>query len=182
MQRLDYGELETRIAGLPPADFAAFVRHELSQRLSDMWCAAYLLFCPEAEIVTVELDSFSYLFDLTTERNVAAYGVMRGKQARSRDRSRMAGFPKAEGQDYHRGHLIPHGGHGGTDINLFIQLGSVNIGPFRELERQAVARCGSFYFVRLLYTTSSQRPDLVEQGLLTGTPAKLEVRLFSNQA
>jgi hypothetical protein len=182
MQRLDYGELETQIAGLPPAGLAVFLQHELPQRLSDMWCAAYISFCPEAEIVTVELDSFSYLFDLTTERNIAAYGVMRGKQARSRDRSRMAGFPKAEGKDYHRGHLIPHGGHGGTDINLFIQLGSVNVGPFRELEKRAVARPGSFYFVRLLYTTASQRPNFVEQGLLTDAPAKLEVRLFPNGA
>ena len=55
----------------------------------------------------------------------------------------------------------------------------MNIGPFRELERLAVAHSGSFYFVRLVYSpgSSSQRSNFIEQGLfLNTTPTRLEIR------
>ncbi len=181
--RLDYSVLRARVAGMQPVFFALFAAQELPQRLSDMWCRAYALDCPDNDIVAVDLDSFTYLFDLKHERNIAAYGIMGGRNWGARDHVRMAGFPKSEGKNYHRGHMIPHSGHGGTDINLFIQQGSVNIGPFRELERLAVAHSGSFYFVRLVYSpgSSSQRPNFIEQGLfLNTTPTRLEIRSFPN--
>src|SRR5262245_40805670 len=136
--RLDYSLLRARLAGMQPPIFEIFAAQELPERLSDMWCRAYSAGCPNNEIVAVDLDTFTYLLDLKQQRNIAAYGVMGGKNRMARDHARMAGFPKSEGRDYHRGHMIPHSGHGGTDINLFIQQGSVNIGPFRELERLAV--------------------------------------------
>ncbi len=79
--------------------------------------------------------------------------------------------------------MIPHAGHGGTDINLFIQLGSVNVGPFRVLEKLALANPGSFYFVRLLYQrdSQSQRPIFVEQGLIRcGPKPVLDVCVVAN--
>ena len=108
---------------------------------------------------------------------------MIGRNPIPRDHARMAGYPKGEGAKYHRGHLIPHSGHGGTDINLFVQLGKVNIGPFRALEKRAVEAPGAFYFVRLLYRSADPalRPAGVEQGLiLPGDSPQLELRAFPN--
>jgi hypothetical protein len=114
---------------------------------------------------------------------LAAYAFSAGRDSHIRDKARMAGHPKAEGAKYHRGHLIPHSGGGGTDINLFSQLGAVNIGGFRRLERLFVDLPGSFYFVRLIYPAgNSQRPQFVEQGLLakdSGNP-RFEYEYFGN--
>lgn len=147
-----------------------------------MWTTVYKEDFPQAEIVSIRVETFDYLFDLTAERNVAAYGIMVGKNTVIRDHARMAGHPKSEGKEYHRGHMIPHSGHGGTDINLFSQLGSVNVGHFRKLEKAAVANPGSLYFVRLIYDDATlQRPAFVEQGLLLpGAKPTLEVETFPN--
>ncbi len=51
----------------------------------------------------------------------------------------MAGHPLSDGPHYHRGHASPHTLGGPTDIKLVPQLGSVNVEPFRDLERRAVA-------------------------------------------
>jgi hypothetical protein len=167
---------------IPSCRFGSFLQHELPGRLCELWCADYRRAFRDAEIVSVALDPFVYLFDLAGERALGAYGIMGGKVSAPRDRARMAGHPKAEGRDYHRGHLMPHSGGGGTDINLFSQLGSLNVGTFRELEKRAVANPGTFYFVRLLYDlTGSQRPASVEQGsvIAENTP-KIEARWFLN--
>jgi hypothetical protein len=177
MDRIDYSPI-----AIPSAGFSSFVHHELPDRLSDLWSADYRRTFRDAEIVSIPLDPFVYLFDLTGERALGAYGIMGGTVSAPRDRARMAGHPKAEGRDYHRGHLMPHSGGGGTDINLFSQRGALNIGAFRELERRAVANPGTFYFVRLLYDlTGSQRPASVEQGVVLDSKAlKIESRYFVN--
>jgi hypothetical protein len=86
----------------------------------------------------------------------------------------MAGYPLSAGSLYHRGHAIPHRLGGPTDINLVPQLGKINIGPFRPLEKKAVATPGSFYFTYWTYLGSArardgrlgQTPTGVDQGLL----------------
>ena len=178
-----YDLLRARIANLSPAALTIFMRQELPRRLAEAWCRAYAANSPNSEIVAVDQSTFTYLFDIAQERNIAAYGIMGGRNLTVRDHARMAGFPKAEGQEYHRGHMIPHSGYGGTDINLFIQRSSVNIGPFRPLERLAVTHPGSFYFVHLMFPpgSSTQRPSSLEQGLvLNTTPASFEWRPFPN--
>jgi hypothetical protein len=63
---------------------------------------------------------------------------------------------------------------GSTDINLVPQAGRINIGPFRPLEKQAVAAPGSLYFTYWVYVGSpaatdgrlGQPPTGVDQGLL----------------
>jgi hypothetical protein len=182
MHRIDYSPFDAQLAGINSRTFDAYVGRRLPQQLSDLWCRSYKAAYPDAEMVLVQLYSFSYLFDVTGGRNIAAYGIMGGKNLLPRDHARMAGYPKAEDRSYHRGHMIPHSGHGGTDINLFIQKGSVNVGPFRELEILAVDHPGSFYFVRLLYRIGpSQRPMAMEQGLfMNENPPKMEIRYFMN--
>ena len=78
----------------------------------------------------------------------------------------MAGHPLSAGGLYHRGHAIPHTLGGPTDINLVPQLGAINIGPFRALERQAVATPGALYFTYWQYSGQSQTPIAVDQGLV----------------
>ncbi len=177
MNRIDYTAYAAR-----GGDFAAYAQHELPERLCEAWCRDYRNSFRDADIVSIAAGSFSHLFDLTAERTLAAYGVSGGKVSTPRDRSRMAGHPKAEGRDYHRGHLIPHSAGGGMDINLFIQRGAVNIGRFRELENLAVGNPGSFYFVRLIYgSDGGQRPAFVEQGVFVNSKSsRIEDRFHPN--
>ncbi len=158
----------------------AYVGNALFQRapdiLCDAWQYAYLSFTGHAEFLTVSTDaggaSFTYLFDYAGSRVVGVWG-MPIYSRHTRDASRMAGAPlgAAQGSGFHRGHLIAHSIGGGTDINLVPQLGSVNIGAYRVLERAArrLAQGGvqSLYAVRVLYTDpTSQMPNQLEQVLM----------------
>ena len=141
--------------------------------LTGIWIDDYLATVESAELVETGSSGFSYLFDIAAERLLAAWGISRGRQGEARDKQRMAGHPRAGGGPYHRGHAIPHILGGATDINLVPQLGSVNIGSFRRLERAAVAAPGSFYFTYWSYRGSppvngfpGQIPTQVDQGLL----------------
>ena len=135
--------------------------------LTDVWLADYSRSVTASEIVETTTSDFSYLFDLTQERLIAAWGISRGRHGGARDKSRMAGHPLSAGPRYHRGHAIPHTLGGPTDINLVPQLGSVNVGPFRALEREAVRTPGALYFTYWEYARSAdQKPIGVEQGLL----------------
>jgi hypothetical protein len=143
--------------------------------LVELWLDDYNSRTPSLDIVETRNGDFSYLFDIKHARLIAAWGVSRGRHAGERDRSRMAGHPKGAGKRYHRGHAIPHSLGGLTDINLVPQLGVINVGPFRELERLAVATPGALYFTYWLYgrSATSQKPVGVEQGLIRpGLPSE----------
>lgn len=139
---------------------------DIVERLLPLWLDDYARVRPRNTIVETTAGDFSYLFDIQAQRLIAAWGVSKGRHGEPRDASRMAGHPLSAGPHYHRGHAIPHTLGGPTDINLVPQLGTVNIGPFRPLERQAVATEGSFYFTYWQYgDRSSQTPKGVDQGL-----------------
>jgi hypothetical protein len=151
--------------------------------LIDVWLDDYARFSRhKAEIVETRTAEFSYLFDIAAERLISAWGVSRGRHAGARDASRMAGHPLSAGPRYHRGHAIPHTLGGPTDINLVPQLGRINIGPFRPLEKKAVATPGSLYFTYWTYLGAApvtggnpgQTPTGVDQGLLiAGQPPQI---------
>lgn len=133
------------------------------------WLDDYASIAGNWDIVETDAAGFSYLFDIAAERLIAAWGVSQGRSGEARPASRMAGHPLSAGQLYHRGHAIPHTLGGGTDINLVPQLGRINIGPFRPLEKKAVATPGSFYFTYWHYRNAAghgQTPTGVDQGLL----------------
>jgi hypothetical protein len=140
----------------------------------DVWLEDYARTAPTKYVVKTKASAFNYLFDISAERLIAAWGVSRGRHTEARDKARMAGHPNSAGPRYHRGHAIPHTLGGPTDINLVPQLGSVNVGPFRELEKRAVATPGALYFTYWIYAGApsgrggypSQKPTAVEQGLL----------------
>lgn len=177
-----YPQLGARLRTTPPTGPAAPFATNVINYLVDVWLDDYARTTPVSEIVEVSPDAFSYLFDITAQRLIAAWGISTGRAGHTRDASRMAGHPQSAGSLYHRGHTIPHTLGGGTDINLVSQLGRINIGPFRPLERQAVATPGSFYFTYWDYATSAptttghpgQVPCAVDQGLLVaGQPPSI---------
>jgi hypothetical protein len=162
-----YLRLTQLVAGVTADTSEAIFSTQVVPYLIDVWLTDYERFAGETDIVETTVSSFSYLFDIAAERLIAAWGISKGRHGAPRDRSRMAGHPLSTGPLYHRGHAIPHTLGGPTDINLVPQRGSVNVGPFRALERQAVATPGSLYFTYWMYRRlADQTPVSVEQGLL----------------
>ena len=152
---------------------------DLLDSLVPLWCNDYAGSNPASELVEVKDGMpggpiFSYLFDLNLQRNVVAWGVP-GYVTHKRDAARMAGHPLGGNQGTHRGHLMSHGTGGGTDINLVPQLGSLNIGAFRRLERQARSLAqqhqSCLYFVRTLYSDGRQMPHQIEQCIVQPSKA-----------
>jgi hypothetical protein len=134
--------------------------------LIEVWLAQYWMKNETCDVVETSQSGCSYLFDTLHQRLIAAWTTSRGHHSGTRDRNRMRSHPQGFGSRYHRGHAIPHSAGGPTDINLVPQLGSVNVGPFRDLERKAVSHVGSLYFTHWIYADESQKPVSVEQGLL----------------
>jgi hypothetical protein len=181
----DYPGLQARvdIIGSDPADENRW--NDVVDYLMDVWTDRYAASVPDCEVVKV-VDSGSYLFDCNAERLIAAWAVSRGGPVEKRDKRRMAGHPLGAGAGYHRGHAIPHSMGGPMDINLAPQLARVNVGPFRKLERKAVALPGSLYFTYWIYAHDaragqylSQKAIAVEQGLLVAGQ-QAELCLFVN--
>jgi hypothetical protein len=160
---LTYPGLHQLLTAPGPVDFG----NRIEPILVRSWLDDYECVMPANEIVTVRTHGFSYLFDIANERLIAAWGISQGRASDARDASRMKGYPLSDGPLYHRGHAIPHRLGGPLDINLVPQLGSVNVGAFRALEKEAVATQGALYFTYWVYGPgASQRPVGVEQGLL----------------
>ena len=151
--------------------------------LVEVWLDDYARSAATTDVVETTSSEFSYLFDIEAARLIAAWGISRGRHGAPRDKARMAGHPNSGGPRYHRGHAIPHTLGGPTDINLVPQRGSINVGPFRLLEKQAVASPGALYFTYWSYVGAvptggghpGQTPTGVDQGLLiAGQPTRIE--------
>ena len=174
-QMAKYFRLAHLFAGATTANSDSIFKEHIIPYLVDVWLSDYERVAKATEVVETTANSFSYLFDIAAERLIAAWGISSGRYTGPRDKSRMAGHPLSAGTHYHRGHAIPHTLGGPTDINLVPQLASVNVGPFRILERRAVATQGSLYFTYWMYTPKSgQKPVAVDQGLLVpGQPPEI---------
>lgn len=152
----------------------------VTERLVQLWLDEYALGHPTTEIVETTLGNCSYLFDISAQRLVAAWAVSWDRDWGARDKNRMKGHPLSAGGLYHRGHAIPHTLGGPTDINLVPQLGKVNVGAFRPLEKEAVASEGSFYFTYWQYDNAvAQTPIGVDQGLFI-PHGKADIRHHGN--
>jgi hypothetical protein len=162
---IDYVPLIEKTRSISDGQLSGAWDH-VAKQLIGLWLDDYTRFNRTTDIVETAAGNGSYLFDISAQRLVAAWAVSVGRHAGPRDASRMAGHPLSAGRHYHRGHAIPHTLGGPTDINLVPQVGKVNIGPFRPLERKAVATPGSLYFTYWKYRgNSSQTPTGVDQGL-----------------
>lgn len=159
----------------------------LNKALPRLWASAYPSNGGELLTVTTggamgQDGAVSTLFDLrsttskTEDRVVAVWGVSRAEPANTRDTSRMAGYLKGVWSDAYpgrdRGHFFAHTMGGGTDINLFPQLASVNRGgEWRRMERYAVEHPGTFCFIRPIYAGTSWTPSQLEYGIYKMPPA-----------
>jgi hypothetical protein len=159
-----YPELHSIVLNATPAS----LEQDAVPYLIENWLSEYCRTTAGADIVETTPGACSFLFDIANARLIAAWTISRGAHAGKRDSNRMRGHPLAFGSRYHRGHAIPHSAGGPTDINLVPQLGALNVGAFRVLEKAAVACKGSLYFTHWLYADESQKPASVEQGLLRG--------------
>lgn len=157
-----YPQLHTLVQNAKPGS----LEKAAAPYLVEVWLEDYRRRCRGSDIVETTHDRCSYLFDIANARLVAAWAVSHGAHSGARDKHRMRGHPLGFGSRYHRGHAIPHSAGGPTDINLVPQLGAINVGAFRVLEKQAVATIGSLYFTYWIYADKSQLPIAVEQGLL----------------
>lgn len=168
-------QLSRIVAASGSAGFGRWVVPWLIDRWLDEYCQSH----GDSDMVETRVGAFSYLFDVERGRLVAAWGVSNGAVHTPRDRSRMQGHPLSDGPNYHRGHAIPHSLGGPTDINLVPQLGALNIGSFRRIEKAAVASPGGLYFTYWIYNTTTQRPSFVEQGLLLPN-GSVDIERFAN--
>lgn len=180
-----YAELNRFLPRLSEANAEAVLRDDVAPLLVDLWAEDYFGRLASCELLETSVGGFSYLFDISTDRLVAAWGFSQGKSAvpRKEIATRMRGHPLSNGGTYHRGHAIPHTLGGSTDINLVPQLGKINSGPFQALERMAVSSPGALYFTYWLYGPGdSQVPVGVEQGLLSpGEPlSTFKLSTFAN--
>ncbi|MDO9212561.1 MAG: DNA/RNA non-specific endonuclease [Methylococcales bacterium] len=127
------------------------------------------------EIVETTQTKFSYLFDITHQRLIAAWGFSKGKNTEPRDKIRVDRKWKPGGDLkndngrplYEKGHAIAHSLGGGADINFVAQLAALNKGAFKVLENKAMTNPDSFYFVYWEYpNVETQVPSNVVQGLI----------------
>jgi hypothetical protein len=162
----NYARLNSIVLGLKSNAGTSFEKNVIPV-LIDLWLDDYDPAGTANQIVETNQANSSFLFDIAQGRLIAAWAISEGKHTGERDRSRMAGHPLGGGPHLHRGHAIPHTLGGPLDINLVPQLGSINIGPFRVLEIEAVNTPGALYFTHWIYSAAThQKPASVEQGLL----------------
>jgi hypothetical protein len=133
-----------------------------------------------SELMEVNLDLGSFVFDLVAERVVIAYAFSTA-QLTKRDGSRIRGFPnvnasvqKVMGQSAFvadKGHFLGHASGGSLDINLFPQRRELNRGwseegkTFRAMERHVSENDSTFFYHRPIYDDSSWIPSLLEYGV-----------------
>jgi hypothetical protein len=165
------------------------------ETLVDAWTAAYLSQAGDKdEMVVVDPgNGFDYVFDLAgtlgdevcgwAPRVIGVWGRCQ-PGGRSRDRSRMRGFPRPSREHDDRGHLIACTAGGGYDINLVSMDSALNRGRsmdgarFRALERRGAATPGTLFFVRPVYDDDSDRPCGFDVGVQDGEDLIVEV--FAN--
>lgn len=163
-----YPRLKTLWSAIPPGDPNDDIGAKVVPYLIGVWLSDYSQKAFNTEIVETTASGFSYLFDISQQRLLAAWGISKGKNHEARPKGRMRDHPLGgDSKHYHRGHAIPHTLGGPTDINLVPQRGSVNIGAFRSLEIEAVATPGALYFTYWSYASAGgQRPNGVDQGII----------------
>lgn len=182
---INYAAVMSGLSGLA----LGAVKDRLAALLPDRWCETYAAMSGgPVEIYEVPLDSFIYLFDMTRERVVVAYGTS-APNPEARDASRMAGWLGKISDRFRgrgdKGHIMSHRQGGGLDINLFPQRADVNRGRsaqgkrYRDLERYCAANAGTFCFSRLLYPDQNWVPNQIEYGVLKA-PNQFRVERFTN--
>jgi hypothetical protein len=150
----------------------------------DDWCDEYVQAFDHTRLLEIYIDRAVYWFDQgdAYERTLVAYGIS-ATPTDQRDANRMRHFPDVNvGIEVNlgdaafkadRGHFLSHASGGELDINLFPQRRALNRGwsdegkVFRQMERYAADRPGTFQFHRAMYDDDTWIPDRLEFGVLT---------------
>ena len=141
---------------------------DLQEELIGLWCEEYRINCT-ADLCEIKFDGAkgaynSYIFDLKAERTVVAFGM---PLYMWRKRPSMGSYPEHPDKRYVKGHLFGDKIGGRMELNIVPQLGATNNGAFKSIEgrvyRLSRQSPSCFYFVRPIYRSSSQTPDLIEQ-------------------
>src|SRR5262245_13364380 len=103
-----YPKLDQLLMGVDPNSPQLGFEKSVIPYLIDVWLADYGQATGSSDIVETSTAGFSYLFDIASERLIAAWGISAGRHSGARDKSRMAGHPLSAGPHFHRGHAIPH--------------------------------------------------------------------------
>ena len=82
--------------------------NDIESCLIEIWLDDYAHGRSTEQVVRVQAQGFNYLFDIATERLIAAWGLSRGANHAPRPEARMRGFPLSAGPLFHRGHAIAH--------------------------------------------------------------------------
>jgi hypothetical protein len=136
--------------------------HVFDDLLPSAWAAEYRLLVPTALLVDVNLETLTYLFDLTAERTLGVYGRSPPTTAPG-PAARLRGHPSYNRPDRpptDRGHLAAHTIGGGADINLVAQDHLLNIsGAWRSFERHLQRHPGTLFAVQARYLADDDRPQ-----------------------
>lgn len=149
--------------------------------LVNAWARAYRADSNGAKLYVISLDNgYTYLFDdpdgdprqkekaaAVRDSRVVAVRGSSSKPEEKRNKSRMAGFPRPQRQEDHRGHLAALASGGGYDINLVPMDGKLNLGKrLREMEIYCAKNPGTPFFMRLEYKDGSDRPSSFDVGVV----------------
>lgn len=172
----------------------------LKDKLSNLFVNEYYSLHSDSEIVEFEVNGYTYLFAIHSQREsatinydsriVAVYGFTTTSDEK-RDCSRMKGFVGAftkidSYKAYDKGHFVAHTINGGLDQNLYPQLKELNRGwskqgkLFRTLERYCAENPDTFLFTRPLYSDETWIPSFLDYGIFTRELGLLLNR-FNNQ-
>jgi len=179
-------------------DVTSFLREELPL----CWGDRYLQMTTRpSEILVFPYGTFDYICDVYQQqepydaasgtlpveaRLVAAIGTSVPKRMK-RDDGRLRGLtvsamPGPEAT-WDRGHFIAHSIGGtvdGNEANVFLQLRSINRGPYRRMEIYCRRNAGTLCFSRPIYEDTSAHPTEIEFGVLK-TDGELWVEVLPNR-
>jgi hypothetical protein len=95
----NYAELNVFLPHLSRTDADTALHEVITPLLVDLWANDYLRRFASCELIEASVGGFSYLFDVSTERLVAAWGISQGKSnvPRKEIATRMRGHPLSNG-------------------------------------------------------------------------------------
>lgn len=156
----------------------ALFKNNVAYLLGQGWTQTYTSVVDTADVVTVPLDSFAYLLDLTFDRVIGAYGITKEVGPSHRETAGMRHYSTNQSLRNHAGRLAPRTGHTASDIDVFMQLQKLPTGALQPMSMVAKANAGAFYFVGVVYAADDpSKPICLEQGLIKpDLPLKLAIR------
>lgn len=190
---IDYQKIVQAPEAPAMSDYKKFAEY-LQKSLYNEWTSKYKKMTQmRTNIELVErVDDFDFFFDLQShsddlvqnddfdeDRIVVVYGFSKKSKVKRNDKdisSRMNGYLRGAwnwtDKKTDKGHFIGHSLGGNLDANLFPQRADINRGHsergiiYRKMEQYCADNEGTFCFSRPIYCDFSDRPFVLEYGVL----------------